>query len=118
MTNRTCVTPLPSVDLRDRAYRLYQAGDVVEAERICNELLASGPGHAESVYLLAVIALDRGQSEESYARFCRGCPARARECRFRKRTGRGPSGARPLRCRHCLFPSSDRLAAHVRTRSQ
>ena len=117
MTNRTCVTPLPSVDLRDRAYRLYQAGDVVEAERICNELLASGPGHAESVYLLAVIALDRGQSEESYARFSEAARLAPR-MPFSQAHWARPISARPLRCRHCLFPSSDRLAAHVQTRSQ
>jgi protein O-GlcNAc transferase len=54
---------------RDRAYRLYQAGDAVAAEEICRQLLKNDPWHAEAVYLLAVIALDSGYTDESYAGF-------------------------------------------------
>jgi len=70
MMDRTPPSPPPSDELRERAYRLYQGGDAALAEEICGQLLAENPRCAEAVYLLAVISLDRGQSQESYARFC------------------------------------------------
>jgi tetratricopeptide (TPR) repeat protein len=54
---------------RDRAYRLYQAGDAAAAEEICRHLLEVDPLHAEAVYLLAVIALESGHADESYTLF-------------------------------------------------
>ena len=71
MTDQTRPSPLPlpSGELRERAYRLYQAGDAVAAEEICRQLLARDPRHAEAVYLLGVISLDSGHTEESHARF-------------------------------------------------
>jgi protein O-GlcNAc transferase len=69
MLDRTPPSPLPSDELRERAYRVYQEGDTALAEAICTQLLAENPRCAEAAYLLAVISLDRGQSDESYARF-------------------------------------------------
>ncbi|MGO9468325.1 MAG: tetratricopeptide repeat protein [Isosphaeraceae bacterium] len=69
MMDRTPPSPLPADELRERAYRLYQGGDASLAEEICGQLLAENPRCAEAVYLLAVISLDRGRSQESYARF-------------------------------------------------
>ena len=69
MIDSTRPSPLPSGELRERAYRLYQAGNAVAAEEICRQLLARDPRHAEAVYLLGVISLDSGHTEESHARF-------------------------------------------------
>ena len=43
MVDRTPPSPLPSDELRERAYRLYQGGDAVAAEEICGRLLAENP---------------------------------------------------------------------------
>ncbi len=69
LMGRTPPSPLPWDELRERAYRLYQGGDALAAEEICGQLLAENPRCAEAVYLLAVISLDRGRSQESYTRF-------------------------------------------------
>ncbi len=61
--------PLRADELRERAYRLYQSGEAAAAEEICRQLLAQNGQQAEAVYLLAVISLDRGQTEESFSRF-------------------------------------------------
>ncbi len=39
-----------------------QAGDTVDAERICTEILAADPGHADSHHLMGIIALQRGDA--------------------------------------------------------
>lgn len=46
-----------SVDgLRDEAYRLFRAGDMTTAERLCHRMLAEQTGSADAVYLLGLIA--------------------------------------------------------------
>ena len=60
----------PTVEmLRDEAYRRYQAGDLATAEQLCRQLLHQGPPVAEAVYLLGVIALDVGQTQQAMELF-------------------------------------------------
>jgi protein O-GlcNAc transferase len=56
-------------DLRDEAYRRYQAGDAAAATRLCHRLLERQPRSSEAVYLLGVIAQDAGQMEVAAQRF-------------------------------------------------
>jgi predicted O-linked N-acetylglucosamine transferase (SPINDLY family) len=52
----------PTLDeLRDEAYRRYQAGDAATAAQLCRQLLQQQPRCAEAVYLLGVLAQDAGQ---------------------------------------------------------
>jgi predicted O-linked N-acetylglucosamine transferase (SPINDLY family) len=52
----------PTADqLRDEAYRRYQAGDPATAARLCLQLLQQQPRCAEAVYLLGVINQEAGQ---------------------------------------------------------
>ena len=111
-------SPPPADELRERAYRLYQAGDAVAAEEICRQLLAEDPRHAEAVYLLGVISLDSGRSGRVVRAVRPGGPARARQRRLRQRPGRGASGPWPAGGRHDLLPPGDRAASRVRTGSQ
>jgi len=56
-------------DLRNEAYRRYQAGDPATAAQLCRELLKRQPRQAEAVYLLGVIAQDAGQVEQASAQY-------------------------------------------------
>jgi len=47
------------------AVRLHQAGKLQEAERLYRQVLASDPGHADSLHLLGVIAAQRGRHDLS-----------------------------------------------------
>lgn len=49
----------------DQAYRHYQAGDRGRAQTLCRQILAQIPDCGNASYLLAVIAQDSGQLEES-----------------------------------------------------
>jgi predicted O-linked N-acetylglucosamine transferase (SPINDLY family) len=59
-TEGRTMSPLP-YELRDEAYRLYQAGDPAAAASLCERLLRQEPRHAEAHYLLGVIAQDAGR---------------------------------------------------------
>jgi protein O-GlcNAc transferase len=60
----------PSVDsLRDEAYRRYQAGDLATAEQLCRQLLQQGPPMPDAVYLLGIIALDVGRTQQAMELF-------------------------------------------------
>ena len=50
-------------DAREEAYRLYQAGQIGEAARLCRRLREWNPAHPEATYLLGVIAQDGGELE-------------------------------------------------------
>ncbi len=52
-----------------RALQHYQAGDRAGAERLCWDLLAREPLHAEAVYLLGALALDAGQAARALLHF-------------------------------------------------
>jgi len=57
------------------ALRCQQAGQLAEAERLCRGVLAHQPDHAQSHYLLGVIALQRGRFGEGYTLIARALPA-------------------------------------------
>jgi predicted O-linked N-acetylglucosamine transferase (SPINDLY family) len=56
----------PTLDeMRDEAYRRYQAGDSATAARLCQQLLQFQPRCAEAVYLLGVMAQDTNQWDQA-----------------------------------------------------
>ena len=55
--------------LHAEALRHYQAGEPREAERICWDVLRREPLHAESIFLLGVLALDAGQPARAVLHF-------------------------------------------------
>jgi protein O-GlcNAc transferase len=61
------MSPTPD-ELRNEAYRLYQAGDPAGAARLCEQLLRQEPRHAEAAYLLGVIAQDAGRLDQAAGR--------------------------------------------------
>lgn len=61
---------LPS-DAFQRATQLHQAGQLQQAEALYRQVLAINPGHAESIHLLGVIALQVGQPANALPYFDR-----------------------------------------------
>ncbi len=55
--------------LFSEAIRLHQSGQVFDAEALCREVLARDGGHAGSLHLLGVIAMQRGLANEAVAHF-------------------------------------------------
>jgi predicted O-linked N-acetylglucosamine transferase (SPINDLY family) len=52
-------------ELRDDAYRRYQAGDTAAAVRLCEQLLREDPRHADALYLLGAAAQEAGRLGEA-----------------------------------------------------
>src|SRR6516225_9553606 len=59
------MSPNNPAQLRDEAYRRYQAGDAAGAAEICRQLLQQQPDNAEAVYLLGVITQDAGRWDQA-----------------------------------------------------
>jgi predicted O-linked N-acetylglucosamine transferase (SPINDLY family) len=59
------MSPTSLEDLRNEAYRRYQAGDCQGAEWFCRQVLQYQPNHTEAIYLLGVIANDVGKLEQA-----------------------------------------------------
>jgi tetratricopeptide (TPR) repeat protein len=49
------------------AVQRYRAGRLAEAERLCRQLLARAPGHAQALHLLGTIALQTGRPADAVA---------------------------------------------------
>ena len=56
-------------ELRNEAYRLYQAGDQAGAERLCHQLLQQQPRNFEAIHLLGAIAQGSGDFERAISLF-------------------------------------------------
>ena len=52
------------------AYRLVQAGEVLQAEHCLRTLMDAYPDHPDVMHLLGVVLKDSGQLEESVALLC------------------------------------------------
>ncbi len=59
------MTAVNNTVVRTEAYRLYQAGDLGAAERLCRTLLQSTPNDPEAIYLLGAIAQGAGHLEQA-----------------------------------------------------
>lgn len=60
-----------------RAYDSYRAGRVGEAEQLCHAVLKAEPGHADSAWLLALIAARGGRHAEADGLLARAVEQRA-----------------------------------------
>jgi tetratricopeptide (TPR) repeat protein len=52
-----------------RAVQLQAAGQAGDADRLCREILAAAPAHADSLHMLGVLALQAGQPQLALAHF-------------------------------------------------
>src|ERR1700733_9110722 len=76
--------------IRDKlalAVRLHQAGEWAAAERLYREILAFDPGHAESLNLLGVMALQFGHHEAAAALIGQAIERRGTEASYHYNLG-------------------------------
>src|SRR5438128_107705 len=55
--------------LKNEAYRQYQAGNTQAAVRLCEQILRHQPNHSEAIYLLGAAAMESGALEQAREQF-------------------------------------------------
>jgi predicted O-linked N-acetylglucosamine transferase (SPINDLY family)/glycosyltransferase involved in cell wall biosynthesis len=84
-TNPPPVLASPSqkvLELHAQASRAYQTGKREEVIRLCQEALRVDPLHADSIYLLGVVALEANQHGEALRQFHAAAAIRPRDASF------------------------------------
>ena len=67
----------PGTQMFAAAFGQFRAGQTLEAERLCRDVLTFDPGHFDSLHLLGIMALRTGTSQPgdrvAWPRACRRC---------------------------------------------
>jgi Flp pilus assembly protein TadD len=71
----------------DEAARHYAARDLVQAARVCLEIIGNDPRHFDALHLLGVICTNRGQHADGVAYLLRADAARPNEGRLQSNLG-------------------------------
>ena len=66
-------TPLPLPQALERVVSALQSGDLAEAERACQRILASDPSQVDALHLLGVVLMRRGDAKGALDRLTLAC---------------------------------------------
>lgn len=76
-----------AAEVHARASRAYQSGDRSASTKLCEEALSLDPLHAESIYLLGVIALEANRNAEALRHFHHASALRPRDASYASAVG-------------------------------